>query len=292
MPLRRTPPTTPAGQEDSDLDMPTAVVDLDPNITKRKRKFDQVDDLNVIMSEMKNLFTKFEKEQNDKYNALHASMIDIRELNASIKTSCEFVNGKYDDLLKEFNKLTSERKENLAYIQILEEKVENLERAQRSSCLELRNIPITLKETKEDLSKIVIDTGNSLNVSINTSDIRDVYRLNTKNEINKPIIVNFTTVITKEKVIKSIKSYNRTNKNNKFSTAKLYINGPDVPVYISEHLTSRAKRLFFLARDFSKTNGYSFCWTAHGKVFIRKKEGQTAHCINNESDLKSLKVED
>lgn len=124
------------------------------------------------------------------------------------------------------------------------------------------------------------------------TEVRDIFRINTKNEENKPIIVEFTTALTKEKFITSSKKYNIENKNDRLNTGLLEINGPPKTIYISENLSPKTRRLFFLARDFSKTYDYSFCWVSHGKVFMRKREGHQYVRIDTEDDLAKLKSKD
>ena len=295
MPLKPTPPPSlPAVYLSTDLEpeFPSQTVEQDPKVTQRKdkRKFTRVDDTDIFMSEMKTLFLNFEKRQNEKHASLEASVAEIKLLNAALKESADFISKKYDDLMVDFNKLSTERTNHLAYIQVLEEKVEHLEKHQKASCLELRNLPLSPHESKQDLIKIVINTGKTLNVPIGESDIRDVYRLKTKSESNRPILINLTSTIMRSKIIHSLKTYNKSNQNNKFSTATLQLGGPVTPVYLSESLTVKAKRLHYLAREFSKTNAFKFCWTANGKVLIRKKEGATVYTINSELDLKNIKL--
>lgn len=130
--------------------------------------------------------------------------------------------------------------------------------------------------------------AETLDVPVQTSDIRNIQRINTKKPENKPIIVDFTSVLTKEKLIEHCKKFNRTNK---LTTSHLHIKGPSKPIFISENLTYKTRRLYFLARDFAKTNDYKYCWTAGGKVYIRKKEGEPTLRLNGEEDIKVLRNE-
>lgn len=60
------------------------------------------------------------------------------------------------------------------------------------------------KETKEDLKNIIKNSAQTLDIPLQELEIKDSYRINTKSTI-KPIIVNFTTVGTKEKFISAYK---------------------------------------------------------------------------------------
>jgi hypothetical protein len=112
--------------------------------------------------------------------------------------------------------------------------------------------------------------------------------LKTKKESNQPIIVDFTTVTMKETVLTSVKTYNKLKRENKLNTDDLKIDGQTKPVFVSELLIQTARRLFFLAREFSRYNGYKYCWTTHGKVFLRREEGAPSYRIDVEGDLKKL----
>lgn len=187
-------------------------------------------------------------------------------------------------------KLEVERNDQLTYIQILEEKVEELDRNNKSSSLEIRNIPITNTESKDSLRNIIATVGKSLKVSIQNSDIKDVYRLNSKTKKDKPIIVDFTTVLMKELILQASKKYNKTYRDNKLNTTNLHLPGPANTIYISENLTINTKRLFYLARDFAKTNQYAYCWTSKGKVYLRERDGGPFVRIDSSHMLDKLKV--
>lgn len=46
--------------------------------------------------------------------------------------------------------------------------------------------------------------------------------------------------------------------------------------------------MFYQTRKFAKDNGYAYCSTSHGKIFLKKIEGYPQIGINNEADLKKL----
>ncbi|KAL4708006.1 hypothetical protein ACJJTC_010622 [Scirpophaga incertulas] len=67
--------------------------------------------------------------------------------------------------------------------------------------------------------------------------------------------------------------------------------GPSKPIFISENLTAKVKKLFYLSREFAKTHAYKFCWVTNGKIFLRKKENGTLSRIERESDLASQLID-
>lgn len=291
MPLKRTPPATPQQVTESDTNLSSApATDTEnecPNVTNRPRprKRQHDDELSAFMLEIRKSIETLTKQQ----VTIQQTVKDIQKQNIDIKNSMDFISKQYEDMKKKFSKMESERKTQLAYIQGLEIKIENLERTQRQASIEIRNIPVQKKENKQDLLQLVKNLGDSIDVGVDESQIRDVFRLKTKKENNQPIIVDLTTVVLKEKILTSLKNFNKTKKERKLNTGDLKIDGDPRPVFVAECLTQTARKLYFLAREFSKNYSYAFCWTAHGKVFLRKEEAGLCRRIDTEADLEKLR---
>lgn len=196
----------------------------------------------------------------------------------------------YDDFLKKISKLETERKEDKMTISILEEKIEYLERKSRSTGIELRNVPKTQGENKESLCSMVNKVLQALNIELQPNDIKDTFRLNSKDSSN-PIVAEFTTVVLKDKVLKSVKEFNKNKpKNEKLNTKCIGLPEPAKPIYISETLTYKTQRLYYLARAAQKEYGFDFCWTSQGVVYMRKKENFPLIKILSEADIEALKT--
>jgi hypothetical protein len=166
--------------------------------------------------------------------------------------------------------------------------VENLERMNKQTSVEIRNIPVQGKESKEDLLSLVKKVGEVVNVTVISNDIRDVFRLDMKKELNKPVVVEFSAVLLKENILTSIKAYNKVSKDNKLNTRHINIGGQPKPIFVVECLTQNARKVYYLAREFCRNYDYVFCWTAHGKVFVRKREGTPSYRIDSQADLDTL----
>lgn len=288
MPLTKTP-VSRNKKTQGHVPQPNLVdIDVGDTYCTRSRKRGNDEEWSNPLMEIRKVIVELKEEQKQKLDELQSSINAIRQQNEGMIESIEFLTNEYRDLRKHVDNLEIERKSNQKYIQTLENEIESLKTSQKTSCIEIRNIPTKQKEAKQDLLDTINKISDVLNMVVDVNSIRDIYRVNTKIDSNKPIIVEFTSVITKEKLIEQCKKFNLQHKNNKLNTSHLNISGPQKSVYISEHLTSRARRLFFLARDFANTNEFKFCWTAGGKVFIRKKEGERLIRINSESDLCNL----
>lgn len=92
----------------------------------------------------------------------------------------EFVAQKYEEIREKLDKMEFERKEHLVYIKSLEDKIESFERNQRLCSVELRNVPQKKAESKHDLCKMITNIGSCLNITIETTEIRDVFRTSTR----------------------------------------------------------------------------------------------------------------
>lgn len=244
------------------------------NITERKkRKYNEESmDFLVIIKEM---FSSFAAEQDKRFNELRASI--------------ELMSNKYDDFLLKLTSLEKDKQADKAKIQELEEKLENLERKSRGVGIEIRNLPIQNGETKETLVTEIIKLGKTLSVDIDQNSIKDIYRIKSK-DASSPVIVDFTTVLKKEKMLKAIKQFNKSKeKGSKLNTTHLNCNYQSKPLYVSETLTTKNQKLFYMARQFQKSHGYSFCWTANGIVYLKQNEGSMFIRINDLNDLDRLR---
>lgn len=297
MPLKRTPPKTPTEPlYDSEPDLHTLALpspQLGCNITQRfKRKFQQGDDITVFMSEIKQMFQNFSAQQEQKYNSLLATVTEIKNQYTELHKSLAFVSAGYDEIKLQLHKLETDNADKMVYIQSLEEKIENFDVLSKSSCIEIRNIPESKGENKSTLSDIIINTGKKLDIEINKSEIRDVYRLKPKVRANNnanTLVVDLTTIIKKDDILQAYRTYNRNHKNSRLCTTDINLDCTSNPIFMSEHLTYKKKRLFYQARDFAKLNNIQFCWISYGKIYMRKIEGQPATRINTEADLKIVK---
>lgn len=246
--------------------------------------------LSDLMDEMHTLFSKFESQQNSKLESIIKSMHNISTQNMDIQNSMDFLSHKYDSLLNSFQSLQNE---NLAYkkrIESLENKLEQQERFLKSTSIEIKNIPKPTNENNTTLTEIVKTLGETINQPILDSDIHQVYRIMTKQDLSNTIIARFTTQTTKDNFIKKSKLFNKERKEKKLSTSDLSLPGSSRPIYITESLTAKTRHLHYLARQFVKKNNYESCWTSYGKVYIKQKYDKASIRIESEDDLRKLIV--
>lgn len=295
MPLRRTPPKQLIASETDSESVDGTVSDLQTtdnqiNINTGRLKRKRENELSTFMDEVRHMFSKFASEQKARLDSLESSLTEIKTQNDAITLSMSTLSTKYDELQTELESFRQERKEHISYIELLENKLDNLERQSCVTKLEIRNIPKSQNESKEELCNVVKKIANTLNLQLQTVDIKDIYRPFAKPDVIKPIVVEFTSVLTKENLLKKHKKLTLQEKKEKLNTAMLGLESQQKPIYISECLTPKGRRLFFLARDFANSHEYTYCWTSYGKIYLRKKEGMPHIRIEEEADLAKLKV--
>lgn len=253
------------------------------SIRKRKRSHTAEGMIASFTTDMRKMFEDFKNEQDMKYDKLCATVEELR-------SPIDFLANRFDLLQTKVTQLDKDRQENLEYIKSLEEKVDSFERYHRSTCIELRNIPVQQGETKANLVSAVEKIGKTLKIEIPPNQIRDVYRIKTRNPAVKTIILDLNSVLLKEQIINMNRNFHKGG--SKLTTEHLKITGAAVPIFISENLSPKMKKLFFQAREFAKANNYRYCWVSHGKIFLRKSDNGPLIRIMQETDLSNLLIKD
>nr|XP_034838390.1 uncharacterized protein LOC117994565 [Maniola hyperantus] len=235
---------------------------------------------------IKSLFSVQEQE----LKKIAPTLKDIQVTNRNIENTIAFLTSQNEEFKAKIDKLESQAKEDRKYINILEEKIEDIQRTSRKANFEIKNVPKKVNETKEDLIEMVTCLSKCVGSSITANDINDIYRVRGKKDgtKNTPIVVEISSTILKAELLKRCKSYN-VKYNSKLCAKNLgHRTAEDTPIFVSDHLTPKGARLFFLARELIKTKAYRFCWTAYGKVLIRKDENSPIITIKNEAQIPYL----
>jgi chromosome segregation ATPase len=310
MPLKRTPPptVTSPSRSESEPDLSgTIKQDYTTNIVnvRQKRAREEVT-MGDLMDEMRNMMREFKieqekslealqgslieisKQQDKKLDCLQSAMAEVRKQNEEIQGSIEFLSQQYTELRDKVSQLEDVQKQNATYIRILETKIENIDQQNRRTSIEIRNIPVSNTETKQDLLNIFHKISTTLNSDAKASDVCDIFRVNSKVPSSKPIICCLNSVLLKEQLLKHLREFNTAHRANKLNTEHLQIQGPHQPIFISESLTPRLKRLYAVTRGFAGANGFQFCWVSRGRIYLRKRQGDKLIYVESETDLTRL----
>lgn len=296
---RSPPPATSAQYGSSESDVLIGEEKMTESVTRRqKRRRDSpgtTEEIGQLKEDMLAMLTKWKTDQDNTLKKLCTNMAEMKtELTKITKSheeilkSVEFMAQQYDDMKSKVESLEEERKQQTEYVEVLENKIEDLMKQQKSTQIEIRNIPLLQLKSKVELSEFVVECCKKLDITIDSSDIKDIYKFKDKTG-NYTIISDFNSVITKDTIINAIRNYNKKNPDNKFNSSVLECDGPPVPIYIGESLTNKSRRLLFLARGVANACEYKFCWTVRGRVFLRKDTGLPPIEIRSEAQLQVLK---
>jgi hypothetical protein len=210
-----------------------------------------------------------------------------------IEKSIEFATTKLDDLQSIIQRLESERKLITDKITSIEDKCDTIERLSRKTCIQIRNVPKQNGENREKLFNAVRMLSTSLGVNTNSYSLRDVYRMPSKpDRTNSVIVAEWSSTLDKETFLNAAKNHIHNCikfKTEQLNSSHLGFDGPKVEIYLSEHLTPIASRLYFMAREFRKSMNYAYCWTSNGLVYLRKKQGDPYILVRSEAQLQQLK---
>lgn len=307
MPLKRTPPTTPA-MSHSDTDIPSLSETQSSgsrNTTTRYKRLRQddsppVSELGNFKQEIKEMFETLrlgQAAQVAQFSKLSADVTEIKEqyveikrTNQDIDKNLEQIRQTNEDNTTMIANLIKENLELRNQMSIMQNIIDNFELNSRSSSVEFRNIPGPERETVEQLSSFIISTGDVIQVPIGPADIRDIYRLPAKSGNIKPIVVEFNRVALKSHLLAAARNFNKKQPDNrsKLNTSHIGIQGEPSPVYISEHLSGNGRRLFFLSREFAKKYNMQFWWISNRKIYIKKDKDSSPIRIETEQTLSDL----
>lgn len=299
MSVARSPPTGSLHQCSSETDVARLDVEKLGRRQKRRRGEETGEisehSLKSFREEMLSILKDWKADQDITLKKLCADVAEVKQQNVKIQQSNEdiekaidFLSKQYDNINAKVDTLERERKDNLAHIASLENKIYYIQKSLKSTVFEIRNVPASKPESKQDLLKIVQDTCNTLNVDVQPSQIKDIYRVVNKSGLTS-VVAECTSTFTRDAILSGAKLYNQQNKNNKLSSSSIGMQGKSVPIYISESLTAAGRKLYSMARETAKYMEYKYCWIKNGKIFLRKTDGVPALEIKSESQLTTIK---
>lgn len=263
--------------------------------TRFKRPREEED--HTLMQDMKNFKEEFMKKMLDLFSAQEKKLQsitdiqkEIRESNINAEKAISVLTTQNEEYRKQIAALEVRSKEDHVYIATLEDKIEDLQRDSRKTSIEIKNVPKKEGERTEDLIEMVKNLAKTIGCQMNTSDIKDVHRIHARKDQtpNMPIVVETGSTLLKSNLLKKCKEFNRGNQSKLRAKHLGFRTSEETPIYVSEQLTTKGARLFFLARDLAKTKSYKYCWTSFGKVLVRKDDSSPFVRVTSESQIQQL----
>lgn len=257
---------------------------------KRERENEWHSDFMDFKDEIKAMMGALMAEQEKELKKIFSpTLTEIQKTNQNIESSIALLVSKNEELTKKVAQLEQQKKKDCEYISILENRIEDIQRTDRKNSIELKNVPKAKTESKEDMVNMVVRLGKSVNCNIDSRDINDIFRVRGKKEgQNAPIIVELSSTILKTNVLQKSKSFNVRNKSKLRAKHLGFTKDEETPIFVSEQLTVKGSRLYFLARDLAKSKNYKFCWTSYGRVYVREHENAPIIAISSENQVTGL----
>lgn len=240
--------------------------------------------------EMQKMIKNLMVSQQNELKIITPTLLEIKESNSNIEKSISFLAAQNEELKKKVEKLENDRQSDRDYINLLEDKIEDMLRDSRKKNILIKDAPKIAEETRNDLVTMVVNLSESVGHKILPSDISDIYRIRGRQneKPNSPIIVEMVSAIQRTEILLKCKEYNKSNTGSKLCAKHLGHSTLATPIYVSEHLTPKAARLRFLASDLARSKGYVYCWTSLGKVFVRKTKTSTIIPITSQQQVQRL----
>lgn len=309
----RSPPSTAPSSPIRDTEQPKSSKGVLTRRDKRRRLSigddvdaqtagDEVDPITALGNEMRTLFESLKSDQKSRLDALEKRISNfekrfdqkisvVQESNKNVEKAVEIFSEQITAIQNRIISLETDRKELSSYINTLDDKCDILEHSLRKSCIEIRNVPKRTRENKEDLYSSIFGLVKSLNMSIELPEIRDIYRIPVRTSKDcSTIIVELCNTLAKGKILNAAKRHNAANRDHQLNSSHLGIEGSRTTIYLSEYLSYKNKKLHYLAREFAKSQRYAYCWTSSGRVYLRKKDGDSYILVRSEEQLVELAV--
>ena len=217
-----------------------------------------------------------------------------------LQDSQKFISDNHDDLSKSYKDIILTNKQQNQEIKHLNKQAENLqkrssdeemkmdelEQYDRRQNLEFQGVPLT---EKEDVTQIILDLSEKLEVSLKKDDISIAHRLPQR---QRPGRTRSSSIKRHPTII--VRFVSRLIRNQVYANRYKAKYIKDFPVegmeklYVNENLTQRRKKLLWQTKQAAKERDYDYFWTNNGQIYLRKDEESNKIHIKSETDLDDL----
>lgn len=213
---------------------------------------------------------------------------ELKKSNVDIEKGMEFMNRSQEEIANKVREIEKDKNSNTEAIKNLETQVQDINFQTRHATLEIRNIPCFENESFDNLLSVLKNIGTALELEINPSDIRDLYRLPGKTGVVRPIVAEFAYVHAKNEFQSRLRTFNKGKPvAEKLNTETVGLPGERRPVYVDEYLAPSQRKLMFETRLFAKKHNYS-CWHSNGRILLRTDPASKPYSIRSEKCLMEL----
>lgn len=215
---------------------------------------------------------RMNKQQSEFINSLNFYGDKMQDIESQLK-SVMSLGKEVSDLNSELSLL---RKENVS----MKKELNDIQQQLKQRDLEIVGVP---EAKNENVGTIIRDISSKLGIPSLDTCVENYYRVHSSSKDKpRPIIINFKTKLYRSEFMKAYKRHKSLN------TADIGVKGPISNIYVNESLTAHNRKLFYVVRQFAKTNAFKYCWTQDCKILLRKDEGSRIVHVTSENQLQNL----
>lgn len=209
---------------------------------------------------------------NEKFSELNSNISTLNRTVDSLRTSLDRLREENITLKNQCNELRSENSK-------LKRDINDLQQYSRLENLEIVGVP----ETKnENVYSVLESIAESIGIQFKSEEVSIAHRVpSAKNNI-KPIVVRFTSRLTKMNWKLASK------KKGRLCSSELKKNLPSSTIYINDHLTPYNKFILGKARKLKQNKKLSYVWVKETKILVRKEQDSPVKRIFSEEDLRQF----
>ncbi|CAK1603674.1 unnamed protein product [Parnassius mnemosyne] len=149
---------------------------------KRARKEDLPQEFTKFRNEIKEMLAFFISTQQSELKVITSNLKDIQITNNNIETAVTNLSCQNEKFRKKIELLELQGKKDREYIVLLEDKIEDLQRSHKKTCIEIKNVPKMPQENNSDLINMIMKLFTHLSLEMDSRDLKDIYRLPSRKE--------------------------------------------------------------------------------------------------------------
>jgi hypothetical protein len=198
---------------------------------------------------------------------------EVGRLNKLLEEHVSIVKRQQEVILK----LQSENSDLRKGLNILETRVDDLEQYSRRNTCEIHGVPVV---EGENVSKVVVGVGKSLNVDLSETDIDACHRIPLSGKASAPgIVVRFVRRELADRLVDARRSHQDLSSGDMgFSERRR--------VFVNRSLTRARRVLLVRARQAVRDGRLRFAWVDFvGRVKVRRTADSEVILLKSESDL-------
>ncbi|KAL4718093.1 hypothetical protein ACJJTC_015311 [Scirpophaga incertulas] len=230
-------------------------------------------------------------------SSIRSDLKTVKEEMSDMKGSMEFMNSKFESLLKEHAEtkeaMTELQRENTALhstVKDLNARVNALEQSARSNNVEIQCVP---ERKNENLVQMITQLSSVIKYNIKHEQILNCTRI-AKIKPNSPrpksIVVQFISKKIRDEFLAASITFNRNKSiQDKLNSSHLGLNGEKSPIFIVDHLSPLNKTLHAAARAVGREKGFKHVWVRNGRIFMRRTDDSDYIFVRDMDSLNSIK---